>query len=112
MPGWIIYRFFPDAWTLDERDYLRADALSALLTDAGFTALEWSTRDLSRVEDLAAFEAYASERHVASQFMAMTDAAYADGLRRVREARAAGGPGAAVQSTFVLLTIQGDKPPF
>lgn len=112
MPGWIIYRFFPEAWTLDERDYLRADALAALLTDAGFTAIEWSTRDLSRDEDLAAFEAYASERHVASQFMAITDTAYAAGLRRVREARVAGGRGAAVRSTFVILTIQADKPPF
>jgi hypothetical protein len=44
--------------------------------------------------------------------MAMPDAAYEAGLRRVREAREQSGSGAAVRSAFVTITIQGDKPPF
>jgi ubiquinone/menaquinone biosynthesis C-methylase UbiE len=112
MPDWIIYRFFPEARALDDRDYLTRDALRELFARAGFTAIDVSTRDLSRDEDLSAFESYSSSRHQASQFMAIPDAAYEAGFRRVREACVRSGPGAVVRSTFVVITIQADKPPF
>jgi ubiquinone/menaquinone biosynthesis C-methylase UbiE len=109
MEQWIIYRYFPEARALDERDYLTKATLVKLLADTGFATIQTSTRDLSRDEDLAQFHAYAAQRHSASQFLALSDAAYEAGLGRVRDHLSAARAGVTVPSQFVILTISADK---
>ena len=75
----------------------------------GFAGIETSARDLSRDEDLAQFHAYAAQRHSASQFLALPDAAYEAGLGRVRDHLSAAGAGVTVRSQFVILTISADR---
>lgn len=106
MPGWIIYRYFPEARELDEQDYLPPPSLAALLKDVGFAGIETASTDLSRDHDLATFLASASRRHTASQLMAIPDAAYDAGLRRLREDIARG---VTVRSDFVVLTVSGTR---
>ena len=110
MEHWILYRYFPDGRALDDRDFLPRAGLERLLGDAGFTRITGTSVDLSADEDLEAFLAYASKRYSASQLMAMPDASYEAGLRRVRDALAAAGGQAAMRSEFVVLTITADKP--
>ena len=109
MEQWIIYRYFPEARALDERDYLTKASLVNLLAEVGFVDIETSTRDLSRDEDLARFHAYATQRHSASQFLALPDAVYEAGLGRVREHLSVAGAGVTVPSEFVILTVSADK---
>jgi SAM-dependent methyltransferase len=110
MPGWVIYRFFPEAVAIDHRDFLPRPALAALLTGAGFVAVDARSVDLSRDEPLAGVLASVSQRHSASQLTAISDAAYAAGLRRIEEAVAREGADAGVRSQFVRLTVRADKP--
>ena len=110
MDHWILYRYFPDARALDERDFLPQIELERLLAGAGFTRVAATSADLSKDEALESFFASVSRRHTASQLMAISDTAYEAGLRRVRDAVAAAGGGTVVRSAFVLLTIVADKP--
>ncbi len=109
MPGWIIYRYFPEARALDERDFLPPAGLLSLFRAAGFVDVGIASADRSQPQVLEDFLASASARHSASHFMAMSDAEYEAGLARLREdvARA---PGTAVRSQFVVVTLTADKP--
>jgi SAM-dependent methyltransferase len=111
MPDWSIYQFFPEAFDLDSDDFLPPDAFAASMRAAGFmnVAIEGMTR--LREEPLADFLAYASERHRASQLMAISDDAYDAGLQRIRAALAeAGSTPATVNSGVSLVVISGDRP--
>jgi len=110
MDGWILYRYFPDGRVLDERDFLPRASLVRLLADAGFIGVTSTATDLSRDEDLAAYLPYVSQRHTASQLLAISDAAYEAGLRRVRDELASTAGHAIVWSQFVIITVVADKP--
>jgi len=110
MAGWILYRYFPDGRALDERDFLPRDSLVRLLSTAGFTGVTVTATDRSTDEDLATYLPYVSQRHTASQLLAISDAAYDAGLRRVRDELTSAGGHAVVRSQFVIITVTGDKP--
>lgn len=111
MPGWLVYRYFPQAWTLDERDFTPVHRFVALLDDVGFRDVRVRSADLSRDEHLAELQAWASKRHSASQLMAIPDEAYTAGLAHIQRAlRDAGDVRAVVKSEFVRVTIAADKP--
>ena len=112
MPGWLVYRYFPEAQELDRQDFVPSDRFLALMGDVGFEHVRVSRTDLSRHERLDQFLAYVSGRHHASQLMAISDAAYNRGVLRLEEAVAKVGVSHVVErSEFVLVTIIGDKPP-
>jgi SAM-dependent methyltransferase len=111
MPGWAIYRFFPEALAIDREDFLPVADLVSLLGSAGFGHVRASRRSLPTEERYEDFVALLTERHRASQLMAIPDAAYAAGLDRVRAAAdAAAAEGRqAFESEFVLVTISADR---
>jgi len=92
MPGWLVYRYFPEAEELDRQDFMPTERFAAVMGDAGFEDVRVSGTDLSRDERLNEFLVYVSTRHRASQLMAISDAAYNRGLQRLREAVAKAGP--------------------
>jgi ubiquinone/menaquinone biosynthesis C-methylase UbiE len=109
MPGWLVYQYFPEAVALDHQDFVRVDEFTTIMRGAGFERVETTFRNVSKDERLADFFAYASERHRASQMMAISDAAYAAGLRRLEDdVRRTDGEGMA-RSDFVFVTITGEK---
>jgi len=109
MRGWLVYRYFPEAFEADERDFQTVDDFVSQMRQAGFEDVRVRRADLSKTERLGAFLAYASARHRASQLMTISDAAYAAGLRCLEHAVAREGD-VEVVSPFVLVTITGDKP--
>lgn len=110
MPGWLVYRYFPEAWRQDTQDFIATDRFVALMEDAGFLQVDVSRTDLSRDEPLADFLDYASARYRASQLTAIGDAAYARGIERLREVIShAGVAPIAERSQFVRVTIVGEK---
>lgn len=108
MRGWLVYRYFPEAFEADQRDFHAVDDFVAWMRHAGFDDVRVRRTDLSKVERLGAFLSYASARHRASQLMTISDAAYAAGLRCLEHAVAREGD-VEVASPFVLVTITGDK---
>lgn len=109
MPGWLVYQYFPAAQTLDHRDFVPVEAFVSLMQDVGFVHVRARRDDLSKPESLRAFVAYVSERHRASQLMALPDADYAAGLARLEGELGPDGDAVEV-SQFVLVTVVADKP--
>lgn len=110
MLDWSIYRFFPETLDLDKHDFLPVDVFAASMREAGFANVTIDRRSVRRDTPLADFLAYASARHRASQFMAISDEAYAAGLRRVRAALAeVGSKTVTVDSGVSIVAISGDR---
>jgi ubiquinone/menaquinone biosynthesis C-methylase UbiE len=110
MEGWLVYQYFPEARELDRHDFLPAHEFAKLLEQVGFRNVRVRRADRGTGWTLRSFKDFASERHRASQLMAIADDAYAKGLRRLREALAAGGDDVVVPSEFVEITIVADRP--
>lgn len=110
MPDWLIYRYFPEAWGLDSADFLPVDQITSLLSRAGFGSIETTFEDVSTFQTLVEFYEYASDRHRSSEFMAISDEAYAAGLDRLRtEIEAQQGDHPQVKSQVILVTIKAVK---
>lgn len=111
MPDWNIYRYFSEARSIAERDFLRVDAFVALMQRVGFERVSARDIQIELKESLNDFLRYAASRHRCSQFVAIPDRAYSRGLDRVREAvQNAADPDTPAESQVVLVTISGDKP--
>jgi ubiquinone/menaquinone biosynthesis C-methylase UbiE len=109
MPGWLIYHFFPAAWELDTADFLPVETIVGLLETAGFINIEVSRRTQVTDTTLGEVYDYCSRRAATSQFMAISDDAYATGLRRLENEIKALGKSAVFQSTLCFLTIIAEK---
>ncbi len=107
MPDWIIYRFFPEARDIDYVDFLPVDALVALLRETGFGSVTVTRSEDRKEESLRAF--LARQRHSASQFTAITDAAYEAGRRRVQQALGEDGADVTVTSCAALIVVCADR---
>lgn len=83
MPNWHIYRYFPAAQEIDTQDFLPVGRLVALLEAAGFTGIDIAREYIHLNQSLSDFYSYAAQRYRSSQFMAITDEAYAAGLARI-----------------------------
>jgi ubiquinone/menaquinone biosynthesis C-methylase UbiE len=111
MREWITYRFFPEAWPIDERDFLRVEALEDLLRSAGFTAVSTTARAETPDESLRRFLHRVSGRHAMSQLIAISDAAYQRGLARLRaRLEDANGEDVLIPSPMTFITVIAAKP--
>jgi SAM-dependent methyltransferase len=111
MTEWAIYRYFPEALMLDREDFLPVERFVDLMTAAGFEHVSARREDRPTWRDVQQFRAFASDRHRASQLMAISDDAYDAGIRRLERAIAADADAAGTPFTsqFVIVTILGDK---
>lgn len=113
MTGWSVYRYFPEALELDRRDFLPVERFVALMKHTGFRDVHIERSEIEKRESLRDFLAYASERHRASQLMAISDAAYRSGIRRLtEEALKVEGQDRLVEFEFVWVAVTGDKTPY
>ncbi len=110
MPDWAIYRFFPEARRLDEQDFLPLHEFAGLMTSAGFDGVTTERTRSGVRESLRGFLDYVSGRHRSSHFMAMSDAAYGAGIRRIQEALDnTDDPDETFDNDVVMVTIAGQK---
>jgi ubiquinone/menaquinone biosynthesis C-methylase UbiE len=112
MVDWWLYRYFPDAWRIDTRDFLQADDVVSLLERAGLMPVRVSRERVVAHTDLASFHAWVSRRTSASQLMAIGEVAYREGLARLTADLAAQPsepppPGAA---RLCLVTFDAERP--
>jgi ubiquinone/menaquinone biosynthesis C-methylase UbiE len=108
MTDWALYRYFPEAFARDARDFLPVDRLTSLLASAGFDPVTATTVDWPQPNGLQTLLSSVAQRHSASQLIAIADAAYDAGLQRIRDDLARGVT--TVASPFVVVTIEADKP--
>jgi ubiquinone/menaquinone biosynthesis C-methylase UbiE len=110
MPDWLVYQCFPESFELDQRAFVPVERFVTLLRNAGFQDTHVTREDLSKEESVAVFFRYVSDRHRMSQLMAISDEAYAAGLRRIdKQLSESTGRAAMARSEFVRVTIRGDK---
>jgi SAM-dependent methyltransferase len=111
MPDWAIYRYFPEAFDQDQRDFLPPNQFGSLMAEAGFVDVTIERRTVVRARRIEEFLAYATDRHRASQFITIADSAYEQGLARLHRAVDASDDGSSTVDLGVSLVIAvGDKP--
>lgn len=102
-----MYRYFPEALELDARDFLSNADHVRLMEEVGFVDVRLSQTVKTFTRALAGFRAEAGRRENNSHFMAVSDAAYAEGLRRMDEELAAGV--GEIEDCVALLEVQASR---
>ena len=110
MTGWITYKYFPAAQARDHRDFLPVKEFVKLMEGVGFTNIRVNRDDIKVEENLRQFLEYASRRFRASQFMAISDADYSEGIEKIRnEINQTNEEKILIKSVFCIVTVTGDK---
>ena len=110
MPDWTIHRFFPESREQDLHDCWPAETLRDLLVAIGFVGVHVERHHFRPTETLGDALAYVLDRHRTSQLMVISDEAYVAGLERLREAIAADGAEASIESEVCLMRVIADRP--
>jgi ubiquinone/menaquinone biosynthesis C-methylase UbiE len=109
MAAWALYRYFPACWARDLEDFLPKEGIRQLLVGAGFSRVQVSSKRSEFEDDLGEF-AEAVRLRTASQLVALPDAEYRLGLKRIeRELCRAGGRAASIPTELCLLKAIGVK---
>jgi ubiquinone/menaquinone biosynthesis C-methylase UbiE len=110
MREWIYYAYFPEARDRDLVDFWSPERMTGKMQSIGFRNLDAKRQHIRFDHDLMAFLETARRREDNSQLMALTDAAYEAGLRRIERGLAAAGRRRVYADHLCFLTIRGDKP--
>jgi SAM-dependent methyltransferase len=109
-PDWLYYRYFPEARIVDLEDFWPPEAIVAVMEGAGFTAVTAEYEHVRGEQDLSAWREIVQRRDTCSQLLAISDAAYAAGMRRLECELADGSAPRSCADHLCLITIRGDKP--
>jgi SAM-dependent methyltransferase len=108
MSGWDIYRYFPQAWQRDMRDFAPRDEIVAWMRRAGFVRIRVSLQRNHVEEDLESL-ARAVRLRVTSQLVALTEPAYVRGMRQIElDLQRAEDGKRVIPSEWCLVCIVGD----
>lgn len=108
---WLYYRYFPEAFVVDLLDFWPPDAIAAVMDGAGFAPVEVRLEHLRFEVDIADWlDTVRQRRDTCSQLQAITDEAYAAGLRRLEHAVAGSRRPIMRADHLCMVTIRGDKP--
>jgi ubiquinone/menaquinone biosynthesis C-methylase UbiE len=107
---WLYYKYFPEAQLADLRDFWPPAAVSAVMEGIGFGAVTIERQHLHFVQDLAEWLEVVRRRDTCSQLLAITDAAYATGLRRLKRELQQGTAPQRRADHLCLMTIRGENP--
>jgi ubiquinone/menaquinone biosynthesis C-methylase UbiE len=111
MRDWDVYRYFPEAFAIDERDQWTDDVLQRELERAGFAVTAFEANDIRKDYDLAERIAFYRERYSPSHLLAISDDAYAAGMARLQhELDSAGGVPVRLATHICLVTLVAEKP--
>jgi ubiquinone/menaquinone biosynthesis C-methylase UbiE len=108
MVGWIYYRYFPVARTVDFRDFLAPDAIISLLQQIGFLQIRCARQQTNTRQDLQEFWEAVQRRDICSQLLTIPEQAYRAGLHQI-EADLRWGC-REVPTEVCILTICAEKP--
>jgi ubiquinone/menaquinone biosynthesis C-methylase UbiE len=110
MRNWLLYTYFPAAWDRDTVDFLPADTFTDLMRQVGFVNIHVERQLQVINEKLVRFLTYASDRWRTSQLLCIPNAAYEQGIAKLRSDIARMGDRVTTQSESCLVTVSGNKP--
>jgi SAM-dependent methyltransferase len=110
-PDWLFYTYFPEALAIDLRDFWSPEQIAAEMHAAGFDKVAVDRQHLRFQQNLRTWYNEVRRRSTCSQLLAIPDAAYEAGLRRLsREIEASNNP-LLRDNQLCLVTIRGEKRP-
>lgn len=109
MPGFIYYRYFPEAQERDLADFWPPEQIATEMRSVGFAEVTLKREHIRFDHDLADFLETARRRENNSQLLTLSDPVYAAGLRAIeRDLLDAAVPNARPDH-LCFVTIRGDK---
>jgi ubiquinone/menaquinone biosynthesis C-methylase UbiE len=109
-PDWLYYRYFPETWEIDQRDFWPADKIRCEMDAVGFAPVTVEHEHVRRDLNLAEWIERVRERASCSQLLTISDAAYAAGIERVERDIADPEMPRLAANHRCLATIRGGKP--
>ena len=108
---WEIYRYFPEASELDQRDFWKEEQLLREFERVGFVIEGVLPKHIRTDHDLGERLSFYRQRYSPSHLVALSDAAFAAGIARIEAELSAhrGGP-VRVQGQLCLVTIVASRP--
>jgi len=106
---WLHYQYFPEARTVDLRDFWPPEEIITTMETVGFLPVTATHQHLRYDRNLQDWLAVVRRRDTCSQLMAVSDAAYAAGLRRLERELADASVPLVRPDHLCLVTIHGDK---
>jgi ubiquinone/menaquinone biosynthesis C-methylase UbiE len=110
MPDWIYYAYFPEAQRRDLADFLPLEQIIGEMRSAGFETVTGTPNHIRFDHDLAKFLETARRRDNNSQLIALSDEAYAAGLRVIERDMDDADVPRIRPDHLCFVTIRGDKP--
>lgn len=106
---WLYYDYFPEARARDFEDFWPPDAVIAAMHDCGFGPVIAELEHRRFEQDLQSWLETVRRRDTCSQLLAISDAAYEAGLRRLTQELAAHSGPLSRYDHVCLVTIRGEK---
>jgi len=106
---WLFYIYFPEALTIDLHDFWSPEEITTEMDKAGFDAVAVDRDHLRVQQDLRAWLKEVRQRRTCSQLLAIPDAAYEAGLRRLTQELADQSSPVIRENHLCLVTIRGEK---
>jgi ubiquinone/menaquinone biosynthesis C-methylase UbiE len=79
-PDWLYYRYFPEAWAIDQRHFWPTDKIHSTMDAVGFAPIVVEREHVRRDRNLAEWIEIVRERGTCSQLLTISDASYAAGI--------------------------------
>jgi ubiquinone/menaquinone biosynthesis C-methylase UbiE len=108
-PDWLYYEYFPEARRIDLEDFWPPKTIAATMEAIGFSPVTVALEHRRFGQDLQGWLDMVRRRDLNSQLLAISDAAYAAGIRRLEREVSCGGTPQVRADHLCLLTIRGDR---
>jgi ubiquinone/menaquinone biosynthesis C-methylase UbiE len=107
---WLYYRYFPEARLIDLQDFWAPNVLVEKMKEAGFAEVEATYEHVDSEQDLSTWLAIVRRRDTCSQLLAISDAAYQEGVKRLERDIADSKIPRSRKNHLCLVTIRGEAP--
>jgi ubiquinone/menaquinone biosynthesis C-methylase UbiE len=108
-PDWLYYEYFPEALPIDLEDFWPPETTVAAMETTGFVSVTVEREHLRFEQDLRLWLDTVRRRDTNSQLMAISDAAYEAGIRRLESEVADESAPQVRVDHLCLLSIRGDR---
>jgi len=85
MKDWVIYRFFPEAWAIDQEDFLELNELETLFENEGFSRVQLNQNRIDLKMTIRKLFESVKRRDSVSQLQAISDKSFENGVKNLKD---------------------------
>jgi len=85
MRDWVIYRFFPEAWTIDKDDFVELNELEILFENEGFSLVQLNQYKIDLKITIKKLFESSKRRDSISQLQAISDKSFENGIKNLKD---------------------------